>query len=78
MEIPRGRGWGVIKVTFLEAIYENKLEFPGGEGVRRDIFRGRGGGGAKGIFLGGRGGEGIFLVWIFSGTAHYDSNLVTD
>ena len=35
LEIPRGRG--VLKAKFLEAVYENKLEFPGG----------RWGGGAK-------------------------------
>ena len=34
LEIPRGSG--VLKAKFLEALYENKLEFPGG-----------GGGGAK-------------------------------
>ena len=34
LEIPRGRG--VLKAKFLEAMYENKPEFPGG-----------GGGGAK-------------------------------
>ena len=31
LEIPRGRG-GVLKAKFLEAIYENKLEFLGGKG----------------------------------------------
>ena len=31
MEIPRGKG--VLKAKFLEAEYENKLEFPGGKGV---------------------------------------------
>ena len=30
LEIPRGRG--VLKAKFLEAKYENKLEFPGGGG----------------------------------------------
>ena len=35
LEIPRGRG--VLKAKFLEEMYENKLEFPGGKG----------GGGAK-------------------------------
>ena len=30
LEIPRGRG--VLKVKILEAIYETKLEFPGGMG----------------------------------------------
>ena len=29
-EIPRGRG--VLKGKFLEAVYKNKLEFPGGSG----------------------------------------------
>ena len=34
LEIPRGRG--VLKVKILEAIYEAKLEFPGGrEGVKQ-------------------------------------------
>ena len=27
-----GGGGGVLKATFLEAIYENKVEFPGGGG----------------------------------------------
>ena len=31
LEIPRGRG--VLKAKFLEAMYENKLEFPGGRGA---------------------------------------------
>ena len=31
MEIPSW-GKGVLKAKFLEAMYENKLEFPGGEG----------------------------------------------
>ena len=30
LEIPRGRG--VLKAKFLEAMYENKLEFPGERG----------------------------------------------
>ena len=30
LEIPRGRG--VLKAKFLEEMYENKLEFPGGRG----------------------------------------------
>ena len=30
LEIPMGRG--VLKAKFLEEMYENKLEFPGGEG----------------------------------------------
>ena len=30
LEIPRGRGF--LKATFLEAMYENKLYFPGGRG----------------------------------------------
>ena len=29
-----GGGRGVLKAKFLEAMYENKLEFPGGEGVQ--------------------------------------------
>ena len=46
LEIPRGRG-GVLEAKFLEAMYENKLEFPGGggeskqkafHGVSMDIF----------------------------------------
>ena len=32
LEIPRGRG--VLKVKILEAKYEAKLEFPGGQGVQ--------------------------------------------
>ena len=37
---PHGRsleisGGGVIKAKFLEAMYENKLEFPGGRGVQK-------------------------------------------
>ena len=47
-------GRGVIKVKFLETVYENIPEFPRSWG---------GGGGAKQkAFCGG--------VWIFSGTAH--------
>ena len=52
LEIPRGRG--VLKAKILEAMYEAKLGFPGGEvgwGVQN-----------KKTFGGG--------VWIFSGTAH--------
>ena len=30
LEIPRG--WAVLKAKYLEAMYENKMEFPGGEG----------------------------------------------
>ena len=42
LEIPRGRG--VLKAKFLEAMYENKLEFPGGEGgCKTKTFRGGGG-----------------------------------
>ena len=32
LEIPRGRG--VLEAKFLEAMYGNKLEFPGGRGVQ--------------------------------------------
>ena len=32
LEIPRGRGGEVLKAKFLEAMYDNKLEFPGGSG----------------------------------------------
>ena len=32
LEIPRGRG--VLKAKFLEAMYENKLEFPGERGMQ--------------------------------------------
>ena len=32
LEIPRGRG--VLKAKVLEAMYENKLEFPGGRGAQ--------------------------------------------
>ena len=32
LEIPRGRG--VLEAKFLEAMYKNKLEFPGGEGCK--------------------------------------------
>ena len=28
-------GGGVLEVKFLEAMYENKLEFPGGRGVQK-------------------------------------------
>ena len=39
LEIPRGKG--VLKVKILEAIYEAKLEFPGGrEGAKQKTFRG--------------------------------------
>ena len=39
LEIPRGRG--LLKAKFLEAMYENKLEFPGGGGdVKQKPFRG--------------------------------------
>ena len=33
LEIPSGGG-GVLKAKFLEVMYENKLEFPGGRGVQ--------------------------------------------
>ena len=37
-----GRWGGVLKANFLEAMYENKLEFPGGKGVaKQKTFRGR-------------------------------------
>ena len=29
-----GGGWGVLKAKFLKAMYENKLEFPEGNGVQ--------------------------------------------
>ena len=33
LKIPRGSwGGGVLKAKFLKAMYENKLEFPGGGG----------------------------------------------
>ena len=52
-------GEGGLKSQILEAVYENKLEFPEGSG-------GGGGGVAKQkTFCGG--------VWIFSGTAHSDN-----
>ena len=40
LEIPRGRG--VVKAKFLEAMYENILEFPGGRGggAKQKTFRG--------------------------------------
>ena len=39
LEIPRGRG--VLKAKFLEAMYENKLEFPEGKGgAKQKTFRG--------------------------------------
>ena len=45
MEIPRGRG--VLKAKFSEAMYENKLEFPGGGGgAKQKTF----GGGSMDIF----------------------------
>ena len=34
LEIPKGRGVLHVKVKFLEAMYENKLEFPGGRGLQ--------------------------------------------
>ena len=40
LEIPRGRGGGVLETTFLEAMYENKLEFPGGGGCKTKTFHG--------------------------------------
>ena len=33
LEIPRGSG-GVLKAKFLEAMYQNKVEFPEGRGVQ--------------------------------------------
>ena len=39
LEILRGRG--VLKAKFLEEMYENKLEFPGGRGgAKQKTFRG--------------------------------------
>ena len=32
LEIPRGRG--VLRAKFLEGMYENKVEFPGGRGMQ--------------------------------------------
>ena len=47
-------GGGVLKAKFVEAMYENKLEFPEGRGdAKQKTFHGGGGGG----------------VWIFSGIA---------
>ena len=40
LEIPRGRG--VLKAKFLEAMYENKLEFPGGRGCKTKNLPGGG------------------------------------
>ena len=38
LEIPRGRGG--LKAKFLEAMYENELEFPGGRGdAKQKTFR---------------------------------------
>ena len=53
LEIPGGGGLGVLKAKFLEEMYENKLEFPGG-GRRGGAFN-------KKPSVGG--------VWTFSGTA---------
>ena len=43
LEIPRGRwGGGVLKATFLEEMYDNKLEFPGGRRcAKQKPFSGR-------------------------------------
>ena len=39
LQIPRGRGF--LKTKFLEVMYENKLEFPGGRGgAKQKTFRG--------------------------------------
>ena len=36
------RGGGVLEAKFLETMYENKLEFPGGRGgAKQKTFRGR-------------------------------------
>ena len=41
-------GGGVLKAKFLEAVYENKPEFPGGRrGAKQETFRG----GEYGYFL---------------------------
>ena len=55
-KVPRGRG--VLKAKFLEAMYENKLEFPVG------------GGGGEGVGVQNKK-PSIGGVWIFSGTAHF-------
>ena len=60
LEIPRGSG--VLKAKFLEAMYENKLKFPRGEGCK-----------AKKPSWGGGGG-----VWIFSAIAQYFQRLKTE
>ena len=39
LKIPRGRG--VFEAKFLEAMYENKLEFPGGDLCKTKTFHGR-------------------------------------
>ena len=37
-----GGGWRVLKANFLEAMYKNKLKFPGGKGVaKQKTFPGR-------------------------------------
>ena len=39
----QGGGWGVLKAKFLEAMYEDKLDFPGGwEAAKQKTFRGGG------------------------------------
>ena len=36
LEIPRGRGGGVLKAKFLEAMYDDEPEFPGGGGMQNN------------------------------------------
>ena len=38
LEIPEGKG--VLKAKFLEAMYENKLEFPGGDAKQKTFCGG--------------------------------------
>ena len=48
-EMQKVRGRGSVKANILEAMYENKLEFPEGRGVAKPkTFHGWGGGGGLG------------------------------
>ena len=37
LEIPRGRGGGVLKAKFLEEMYENTLKFLWGGGAKKNL-----------------------------------------
>ena len=73
LEIPRGRG--VLKVKILEAIYETKLEFPGGrEGAKQKTLCG----GSMDIFWNCTFLQKVNGSMCESGTIHHKSKIKVD